>query len=299
MKKVTFEKVTDGVYYLPTPFGKGSAGITLIKGDSPESTVLIDTGEDGRAITEYLIPALKAENLSLRDIGCVTVTHCHADNIGGLATLRKECPDIKVVVPRGFADFIRNPMAAILRERERFPMHSPQFQEIHGVYVDRELTPDEDEGKKELAGLRAIRVGGHSDGVCWFHVESGALISGDALQGNGNEYQGMPFYTSVSGYKIALKKVGGLPVNFLISSHDMDGIKCIERGNEAYKMALKRCEDCVTEIGKWIKGKLDKGITDVEVITRQILTEHFEGVPEVLAYAMQTVEAHIKERIFS
>ena len=299
MKKVTFEKITDGIYYLPTPFGEQTAGITLIKGNRIENTVLIDAGANSVAITEYLIPALKAENIPLRSIGAVTVTHCHSDNIGGLAALRKEHPQIKVIVPRGFADTVRNPMPEILKERERFPLHTPPFEEIRGVYVDRELTEEEDNGIKEFAGMRAIRVSGHSEGVCWLHSATGTLISGDAFQGNGNEYQGMPYYTSVSGYKKSLRYMSGLPVNFLLASHTMDGINTVEHGNDAYQMALKRCEDCVSDIGKWVKEKIDAGITDIEDITRQILKEHFEGVPEVLTYSLQTVDAHIKGKVFS
>ena len=93
--------------------------------------------------------------------------------------------------------------------------------------------------------------------------------------------------------------MSGLPVNVLITSHTMDGINTIERGNDAYQMALKRCEECISEIGKWVKEKLDAGVADIEVITSQILKERFDGIPEVLIYSMQTVEAHIKERIYS
>jgi len=298
MKKIRFEKITDEIYYLTTPHGERSVGITLIKGSRPENTVLIDTGANDTAITDYLLPALKAEDISPREIGIVTLTHCHADNIGGLCALRDVIPRIKVIVPHGFTEAVRNPMSVIMKERDVFPMHNPQFQEVRGVYVDRELTPEEDSGRKELAGLRAIRVKGHADGVCWLHSATGTLISGDALQGNGDPYQGMPYYTDARGYKMSLKSLEELPVKILVTSREMDGIAVIERGNEAYRKAIARCQECATEIGRWVKEQYDAGERDVEVIARNILNAHFEGVPDALCFAMSTVSSHIRYKVF-
>ena len=299
MKRTKFEKIVEKeIYYLDTPFGEGGSGIVLVRGEDAESTVLIDTGASDAAITEYLIPALRAEDISPRDIGAVTVTHCHINNIGGLHALRRECPQIKVVVPRGFSESIRNPMVDVFRERELFPLHNPPFQEIRGVFTNRELTEEEDSGEKEFCGLRAIRVGGHASSVCWFHSKTGVLISGDALQGNGNAFQGMPYYTDVKAYRESLRMLKKLSVNYLLTGHAMDGVSNIERGHTDYIKAITRCEECVSYLGTDIKLLLDKGVTDIETIAKTIALDNFEVVPEALTYAMQTVEAHIREGVF-
>lgn len=298
MKRTKFINVANGIYYLPIPHGEQNVGITLVKGETAADTVLIDTGASDQAITHHLLPALKAENMTAKSIGTVLFTHFHPDNIGGIHALRRENPRIRIIVPRGFKELLLNPMVNILNEREKFPMHNPPFNEIKGVFPDREMSIDEETGVIDIAGLCALRVSGHAEGVCWFHTATKTLICGDALQGNGNALQGMPHYTAISKYRASLNRLSAFTVDHLVCSREMDGVSCISHGDSEYKTALRRCAECVTDTGKAIKEMLDNGVTDTEAIARELSIKNFGTVPEALTYAMQTVTAHIRERSF-
>ena len=294
MGKIKFVKVTDGVYYLKTPLGNQWNGIALIKGKTPESTVLIDTGANDNAVFKYLLPALRNIRTSPRHIGTVLFTHFHPGNIGGISALRKENPAIKVIVPRGYRDMILNPMVSIMAERERFPEYNSHYYEVRGVYPDREMTEAEQNGEEKIVGLTAVRVSGHSDGFCWFHGDSHTLICGDLLQGNGNKELCRPYYTDLNGYKNSIEKLRSLTeVEHMISGCELDGLDDLINGQEAYQKALNRCEDCVFEMEKVIRHHLRQGTVDIAEIAKKIVLEYSDSVPEGLSCVMQSISAHL------
>ncbi|MBR2460230.1 MAG: MBL fold metallo-hydrolase [Clostridia bacterium] len=289
----SFDKVTEGIYYLRTPYADQAVGVTLVKGERRENTVLIDAGARADTVTECIIPALKELNMSLRDVGTVTFTHFHTDNIRGLFALVNEAPGICVAVPRGTRERIQNPMYYIIKDREVFPMHNPGFEELSGVLVDREIT---DEGM--LAGMKLISAPGHDDDCfCWFHLKSGTLISGDALQGNGNAHQGVPSYKSISDYLATLEKLRRLPVKHLVASRSMDGLRDVEHGEEGFPVRIARCEECVKDVGAMIGELMRNGLTDTAEIAKALSVGYFKAEPSALCYAMQTVSAHIREGV--
>lgn len=295
MKKAVFEKVTDGIFYLETPYGEHSVGVTLIKGDKHVKSVLIDTGADGKAIKKFLAPAMKGIGSSIRDIGCVLFTHFDIETIGGLHEIRRQNPSVEVIVPSKYYDTVRNPMPYIMKQRARFPGHNPPFQEIMGVFPTRRMTVREEKGEELILGLKAVKVSGRDEGYCWLHQATGTLVCGDALQGNGNVRQGMPYYTDIDGYRESigvLRELDGV-VN-TVSTCDMDGVDSVLHGSDEYLMALSRCEECILEVEESVKNTYDSGVTDVEAIARVISLKYSKKVPEVLTYAMQTVDAHLK-----
>ena len=296
MKRIKFQKINDYIYYLNTPSGDSHVGIVLVRGN--ENT-LIDTGANESAIVDYLIPALRAEKIPLKDLHTVTITHAHPDNIGGLSTVVREFPHIKVKVPHGLVESVRNPMNNIIKERALYPFHNPPFQEIRGVYATSELalTDNIDETNEDLyiKDLTPIYVSGHAAGVCWYHQQTETLVCGDALQGNGNTIQGLPFYTSIEDYRSSLKKIEGLSVNYMITSHDMEGFSYVEEGLENFRTAIKNCRKYVSMLSDSIKKKIAEGITNPENIAKEISIKYFDHAPEALTYAIQTVQTHIIE----
>ena len=296
MGKIKFVKVTDGVYYLKTPLGNQWNGIALIKGKTPESTVLIDTGANDNAVFKYLLPALRNIRTSPRHIGTVLFTHFHPGNIGGISALRKENPAIKVIVPRGYRDMILNPMVSIMAERERFPEYNSHYYEVRGVYPDREMTEAEQNGEEKIVGLTAVRVSGHSDGFCWFHGDSHTLICGDLLQGNGNKELCRPYYTDLDGYRETIEKLKKLEeIKYMVSGCELDGLPDKIVGKEAFREALGRCEDCVYEMDRAIRQHLRQGVNDIAEIAEAISVEYSGSVPEGLTYVMQSVSEHIED----
>ena len=295
MGKIKFTKVTDGVYFLKTPFGEQWYGIALIKGKTPETTVLIDTGANDEAITKYLVPALKNLRMSPRHVGTVLFTHFHAENIGGVSALRRENPSIKVIVPRGYREVILNPMVSIMAIRDRFPEHNPYYHEVRGVYPDREMTEAEECGGENILGLNAIRVSGHADGFCWYHNDTKTLICGDLLQGNGHRDLGRPYYTDLDGYRETIEKLKKLDdIQYMVSGCELDGLPDKIVGKEAFREALGRCEDCVYEMDRAIRQLLRQGVTDIAEIAEAISVEYSDAVPEGLTYVMQSVNEHLE-----
>ena len=296
MGKIKFTKVNDDVYFLKTPFGKQWYGIVLIKGKTPETTVLIDTGANDEAVTKYLVPALKNLRMSPRHVGTVLFTHFHAENIGGVSALRRENPRIKVIVPRGYRETILNPMVSIMAMRDRFSEYNSHHHEIRGVYPDRELTEAEECGGENVVGLNAIRVSGHADGFCWYHTDTKTLICGDLLQGNGHKDLGRPYYTDLDGYRETIERLKKLDdIKYMVSACELDGLPDMIVGRDAFREALGRCEECVYEMDRAIRQLLRQGVTDVAEIAEKISVEYTGTVPEGLTYVMQSVSEHIDD----
>ena len=289
-----FEEVEKGVYYLGIPCGDTESGITLIKPyETGEDSVLIDTGATEKSVYECIQPALKQLGMTFRDICYMTVTHCHPDNMAGLRAIKREAPGIKILVPKGLRERMQNPMRHIMEEREVFPEHNPVFKEIGGVIGDIEV-------ENGVLELEMIPTPGHDiDCVCWLHTPTGTLIVGDALQGNGNSSQGAPFYKEISKYLSSLNTLSRLSgrVKCIISARTMDGIKAVEHGADKLDDVIKRCRECVTDMGNLVQCQLDAGVTDIAEIAAAVSVRNFERVPPALCYAMYSVSAHIREGV--
>lgn len=292
-KNYLLDKVNDNLYFLRPLTHENAASMVLVKGETADApNVLIDTGEDSAAITDALIPALAELSLNVTDIGIVTFTHCHVESIGGLLKLKELHPNVCVAAPTKCADRILNPMYYLLEMRRHFPENNPPFREVKGTFVDAVIS----EGS-QIAGFTLISAAGHDeDCYCWYHEPTRTLISGDSLQGNGNEYQGMPFYRSFAEYRRTIKRLMNVEINTLLCSHDMNGIGySVKNDPEKCKTALRRCWECTEENDRLVKELKRTEHADIREIARAISEKNFDGtVPEHLFAAMFTVSEHYK-----
>lgn len=290
--KIGFEQIKGNVYLLRVPFRSTFVGITLINGDSKDKRMLIDSGPNAETVEDMLIPALSELGLRLTDIGAVTLTHCHCDNIGGLATIVRHSPDITVIaVSTEMAKRIQNPMRYLIGEHRALKNDAPSLEEVHGVFVSRTLSNGD-----EFQGMKAVLSPGHSpDSVCWLHTDTGMLVCGDALQGFGNSFQGLADIVSVDDYLSTLDMLKVLDgVEGAVCSHDMDEMEPF----------VLRCEDVVDEIEQSERAieeyirkitELSDELDDREA-TQALLKEYGKEDVDTLAYSMLTVKA-ISEHI--
>ena len=185
---------------LPTQFGMKTVNSFLFKG---EENVLIDSGEHTPAAWDALLAALGEEGLHIEDIDRVIITHAHVDHIG-MAARVAEAADAEVWVSDKCKDWAIRPHQLFqtrgkvitttlesLMGKEKYDALSPM---LYSFSADmRSLwqpIPEErihiygHSGSLQLAGLpwEVHYVPGHSHTQsCFFHRDSGALLSADML----------------------------------------------------------------------------------------------------------------------
>ena len=90
-----FERVIGEIYRLKVPFEKIYTSVFLIF--SPCGPILVDCATTAEDVEHCILPALRAQGLSLSDIKKLVLTHRHADHAGGLAHILSHAPQIEVV----------------------------------------------------------------------------------------------------------------------------------------------------------------------------------------------------------
>ncbi len=284
---INFEKITDGIYLLKTPFSIVWTGIVLVTG---EENYLIDSGADEPE--KYLLPALNDLGLSLKDIAFLLNTHCHGDHISGHYTLKTKY-GLRIAAPIVAKEQLLHPAENAVRIRTRFPEHSPAPQAwLKGVEADVLLADGETLGGR----LRVITTPGHdSDCVCWYDVPTKTIICGDSLQANGTPTQGIGFYQDLPAYSDSVDKLLHEDVENIVCGHDYDGIGSVILGRENARKALDYCRSRIDDYDNRIRGMLAEGITDPVIITKYLIREVGCGMPDKLFLPLYTVTEHLKK----
>ena len=110
-KKIETENTCENtVFRLDLPHQYGSP-VTLITG---KQNFLIDCGNSETAVTQYIVPALKAKKLSLSKIDYLLFTHCHYENVGGAYKVKQLAPSIRIIAIGEQLDKLRNPAYYLL-----------------------------------------------------------------------------------------------------------------------------------------------------------------------------------------
>lgn len=277
-----FEQLEKNVYLLKIPFGPVWTGVVLLRGSQ---NILIDSGAAAQDVDSYLIPALQALGMEIKDIHYLVNTHSHGDHIGGHARLR-QLGGFQVVSFAGGAPKVENPVPYAIATRTRFPEHSPAPQcSLQGVQVDISMKDGD-----VLAGrLQLIHTPGHDDDcVCWLDIPTGTLITGDSLQANGTVCQGVGFYKSLPDYLSTLDKLERLPIQNILCGHDYDGIGYWITDKNA---ALAYCLQRVQVYDRFVQENRQ---SDPVQIAQKLINTHGCGMPEHLFMALYTVTEHLK-----
>lgn len=287
-----FEEIVPGIKLLRTPFGAFWSGVVLVRGETPEETVLIDSGANRETVDECLIPALQEEKLPLSQIGWLACTHCHGDHVGGHYRL-KELADIPTAAFEGSADKLRDPMKYSRLIRSVFPSDSPAPPKVlRGVEPDRLLKDGE-----LLAGrLRLIWTPGHdTDTVCWLDEKTGTLISGDSIQGSGADGAGLAFYQDLPAYQKSLKRLMSLGASNLLAAHFYAPEGAAALGREAATVYLQASADAVERYRRYLTDLLSQNPQmGAKALARRMIRAEERQEPEYLFLELYTVRAHLR-----
>ena len=283
----SFEQVDRNLYYLKIPFGPVFTSVTLLTGPEP---ILADTGATEADVDGYIVPALRELGLSVRDLSYVTVTHCHGDHLGGLSRLRELSDRFRLAVFEKSAPKVADPVPYAIRIRTAFPEYSPAPQSfLKGVPADLSLK----EGELIGGRLQILHTPGHDDDcVSLFDTETGTLLTGDSLQGNGTVSQGVGFYQSLPDYLLTLCKLTKrTDVERLLLGHDYDGIGYLVSGKEAVSKALSYAADRIGVYHRFIRENVAMELPE---LARSLILAEGCGMPEKLFMAFYTVREHLR-----
>lgn len=288
-KKPVFEPIIGNLKLLRVPFGTSWTGVILV---DDEKKILIDSGALSSDVDDVIIPALGELGYMLSDIDYLVNTHSHGDHIGGYSRVLELAPDITVVASSTDAANVENPAALAIRTRGKYPAVSPTPQSyLKGVRVDRILQDGED-----LDGiLTLIETPGHDGGcVCWVDNKTKTAITGDSLQGNGTDSQGIGFYQDLDVYRNSVQKLLNGDVENLLCGHDYDKLGYLICGKEAVTRALEGCLALTELYQSFVDAELSAGNTDPATIAVKLIREHGCGVPNYLFMSVYTVCEHIR-----
>lgn len=287
--KPVFEPIIGNLKLLRVPFGTSWTGVILV---DDEKKILIDTGALSSDVDDVIVPALEALGYTLSDIDYLVNTHSHGDHIGGYSRVRELAPELAVVASSTDAQNVENPAALAIRTRGKYPAVSPTPQSyLKGVRVDRILKDGED-----LDGiLTLIETPGHDGGcVCWYDKKTKTAITGDSLQGNGTDSQGIGFYQDLDVYRNSVQKLLDSDVENLLCGHDYDKLGYLILGKEAVNRALGECLAMTELYQSFVDEELRAGNTDPATIAAKLIQEHGCGVPNYLFMSVYTVCEHIR-----
>lgn len=278
-----FEKMGEGLWFLKVPFGPVWTGVALVRG---EENILIDSTATAQDVDTYVVPALAELGLEPKDIHWLLNTHCHGDHIGGHRRFW-ELSGCKAAAFEKAAPKVENPVPYAIKIRTAFPEHSPAPQSyLQGVPVSRVLRDGE-----VFGSLQLIHTPGHDDDcLCWYHIPTKTVITGDSLQANGTICQGIGFYQDLTGYEQGLHRLQEMDIENILCGHDYDGIGWYIQGRKAVKEALEKCLSYVTAYHSYIKSCTHLDPPD---IARVLIRDLGCGEPERLFMALYTVREHL------
>ena len=281
-----FEKMGDRLWFLKVPFGPVWTAVVLITG---KENVLIDSSATAQDVDTYVVPALAQLGYEPKDIHWLLNTHCHGDHIGGHRRFW-ELSGCKVAAFALAAPKVENPVPYAIKIRTAFPAHSPAPQSyLQGVPVSKILADGE-----VFGDLQLIHTPGHDDDcLCWYHIPTKTLITGDSLQANGTICQGIGFYQDLKGYEQGLQRLLAMDIENILCGHDYEGIGWNIRGAEAVRKTLETCVNYIGTYHDYIKACPE---TEPADIAQALIRDLGCGQPERLFMALYTVTQHL-ERI--
>jgi glyoxylase-like metal-dependent hydrolase (beta-lactamase superfamily II) len=206
-------EVVNGVHRIEAQVGGRPLYLFLFLG---ERGLLLDAGCSS-SVAEYIVPYLRGLGLGVEDLDVLVISHSDLDHQGGAHALKQENPSLLVTCGALDAPLVSDPELLIA---ERYDVYRAD----HAVGYDgetlawiREMCGPAQSVDIGWTGGELVRLGpgwelslfnvpGHSAGhLALFDQRSGALFSGDCLQGS--VYLGLdgtpmlcPTYTHVDPY---------------------------------------------------------------------------------------------------
>lgn len=205
---------TESVTRITIPYKDIFTTVLILKTD--RGAVLFDTATYDTDVDEYIVPALRALNVSPEDLKYVILSHNHKDHAGGLPRIMEHYPKA-VIVSR----------SALIKEK--FSQYAI-------------LCPED--GQPLLDVLRIVTIPGHTADACGvYDTRNGALLCGDSLQcfgifGSGNWACNI---TLPAEHFAALSKLDRLDIRTILTAHDYHPYGFMAKGKDAVRDYIESC----------------------------------------------------------
>lgn len=285
----SFIDITPAVALLKVPFSGIWTGVYLVR---HEKTILIDSGTEAALVDSVIVPALAERGLKPSDIDVLLCTHCHGDHIGGHARL-KELGVQTIGATRPQEPKLKEPLTYSKKIRAVFPDDSPAPPPVlDGVTPDFIL-----EDGDEIDSLHVIYTPGHdSECACFFEITTKALITGDSLQGNGTDTQGIALVMYLQAYRNSLNAMKIFHPEHLIPGHDFHPFDQYPLNTqENCRKAIDDSQAMLQAYEDFIIEKFNQGVTDVHVIARELILSLGGTIPKFLFLPLYTVTQTIQK----
>ncbi len=218
------------------------------------------------AISTTLEPEMKKLGLPLSAIGLVINTHSHSDHVEGNAPLKARLPGLPFQKPRDGAEFA-----------------------FGGATV------------------RAIATPGHSpDSFCLLEPTTGALFTGDSLQGRGTSNIGVALFTDPDAYRKSIHKVRDLvkkgEVRSMYLGHDEPPSRNGYVPQEELLTFLAACEAAIDDYTAATRDLLQKNPkADYKAVRNHLLntcgSTKNPGWPELSYHTARVMRAYVLKQM--
>ncbi len=284
-------EVADGVVVLPVPMGPGlSTAVVVLSG---ERTVLVDAGP--AEVGPAAVRACLADR-ALPPVDRVICTHFHHDHTGGAAELATDSTVVvqahvaevgMITAPGGFTQALAQLGIAVAPPTSAGVPVAPLLGGARLAVGDR--------------SWEVVHVPGHTWGhLAMWSSDDQLLVAGDAVQGEGVPYRGvpglgtgLPYYLDVTTYRDSLRKMVALAPSTLVLSHENPGWEGrVLRGQGVVLDALEGSLAETDELHRAVRRSVDGlGSTPDEVAAR-VCSDRELG--PATPQAELTVRAHLQ-----
>lgn len=198
--------IASGLYRIQVPFEAIYTTVYVAK--YPTGVAIIDSGDMGSDIDDYVLPALIELGIHTKDVLYLLLTHDHGDHAGGIGRLAECFPAATV--------------------KASFPLSIRHFAPL----TDGEILLD---------GLKVLFLPGHNaHSVGYFDVKTKTLLSGDCLQLSGvDKYRGGVGEPELYGQSI--EKLMNMDILRIAAAHEYDPYGALAEGKPAVERYLRYC----------------------------------------------------------
>jgi len=221
--------VAENVHQIRSGYHGIYAAAYLITG---KDLTLIDSGES-ETWREQILPYIRKLGRDPRELARVIHTHGHDDHVHSDLEIRAET-GAEIWISESGAGFLGEPGSRArwedslydgcltAEEREAIRLGTdyrgpPRREEP--IPVDRRYR----DGEALEAGpltLRALHAPGHTvDSYCLVAEKEGLLFTGDAVNGEGTDFDDLPVFQDLEAMFATMTKLQGLPVRLVLAAH--------------------------------------------------------------------------------
>ncbi|MGV8897127.1 MAG: MBL fold metallo-hydrolase [Rhodoglobus sp.] len=286
-------ELAEKIFHLTVPMS-AELSTSIVVLDDESGSVLVDAGT---AAGGFAVIAAGVVDGSWTAPSAVLCTHFHHDHTGGLAEMKKawgvsvfaHVAEVELIQrPAGFAEALR---------LNGFAVAPPSAQ---GVTASGVL-----DGFITSVGSRrweAIHVPGHSWGhLAFFSAADRILITGDAIQGAGVPFKGvpgqgtgLPYYLDVDCYRRSLRRLRDLRPTTVVRSHELPGfVEPVLTDSAEIERIFDESLQAVADLDAVVAEEAAASGSLAEIAERVC---HRMLLPEPTPQAVLTIRAHLVDQ---